>query len=287
MAVARALRLRLAVHWGPSNGFSDEGFHELFANRLRLWDAERYQRALVGGAPVSSRWLRMRELAPAPGFDPERALLQIRGHGLVFDDAYDRLDALLAQRGVVGLRRIHRLQRRCARELLPAAPIARRVEAFTAEHFAGRRVVGVHVRRGDALLTPVSELFRASSDQAFAEAMSREIARDHRVRFFLATDCEQTQEAFVARFPGRVRVAPKAFVEGRRQAPKAGQKDALVDLLLLSRTQHILGNHGSTFGPMAATIGRIACERVGERPAAPGVSAGDLGSWAQVYHRSI
>lgn len=257
MAVARVLRLRLAVHWAPSQGFSSEGFHELFANDLRLWDQDRYQQALRGSAPIASEWLEPRAQRPRGPFDARSALRRIRGRGLVYDDAFRDLDEVLAERGVTGLRRIARVRRRCVRELRPAPAIERRVADFAREHFAGRRVVGVHVRRGDALTSRAAALYRSSSDEAFAAAMSRAVADDPSLRFFLATDCEKTQEAFAERFRGRLVSAPKPFVASVLHAPKQGQADALVDLLLLSRTERILATRRSTFGPMAALMGRI------------------------------
>jgi hypothetical protein len=258
LAVARALGLPFAIHWDAGPGFSTERFQELFANDFELWDQERYAQALAGGAPVVSRWLGWKDaVPPAPDFEPRRALREIRRRGLVYDHAFHDLDRMLDWRGVPRLRAIRRERRRCCRELAPAAPIAARVDAFAREHFAGRPVVGVHVRRGDALASRRAEQHRVSSDEAFAEAMAAEVARDPAIRFFLSTDCDKTQRAFAERFPGRVVFTPKEFPESVLDAPKRGQADALVDMLLLSRTRYVLGTHASTFGLMAAKLSGI------------------------------
>lgn len=94
--------------------------------------------------------------------------------------------------------------------------------------------------------------------------MERAVADDPRVRFFLATDCERTRDAFAARFPGRMIHAEKAFVKSVFDAPKEGQADALVEMLRLSRTQRVIGTAGSTFGRMAARMGGIPFREVRE-----------------------
>jgi hypothetical protein len=263
-ALARVLGLRFAIRWEAGPGFSEEGFHELFANDFELWDAARYAEALASGAPIVSRWLGWKEKTPAaPDFDPRRALREVRRRGVVFDHAFFDLDWLLALRGVPGLRDIRRERRRCCREITPAPAIADRVEAFAREHFAGRCVVGVHVRRGDAMQSRRADQHRVSSDEAFAAAMAAEIAREPEVRFFLSTDCEKTQQAFADRYPQRIAFTRKPFPESVLDAPKPGQSDALVDMLLLSKTRFVLGTQASTFGAMAAKLSGIRFVPVG------------------------
>lgn len=266
-ALARVLGLRFAIRWEPGPGFSEEGFHELFANDFELWDGDRYAEALASGAPIASRWLGWKDEAPpAADFDPRRALAEIRRRGLVYDFAFFDLDRLLERRGVPGLRRVRRERRRCCREIAPAPAVAARVEAFAREHFAGRSVVGVHVRRGDALASRRAEQHRVSSDEAFAAALAAVVARDPEVRFFLSTDCAKTQQAFAERFAGRVVFTRKEFPDSVLDAPKPGQQDALVDMLLLSRTRLVLGTHASTFGLLAAKLSGIRFVPVGVQP---------------------
>ena len=50
-------------------------------------------------------------------------------------------------------------------------------------------------------------------------------------------------------------------------APKDGQRDAVVELFLLARTRRIVGNCGSSFGRMAAAIGGVKFEAAGRRDA--------------------
>ena len=266
MAAARLLRLRLAVYWVPGEGFSEEGFAELFANDLDLCDDSRYEAALGGGAPIGSQWFGVADEPPGPHFDAVRALREIRRRGLVFDEAWEPLEALLARRGVAEAPGLARHTRRCLRELRPAPAIECRVAAFAGSRFAGRPVLGVHIRRGDALVCRRSALFRSSRDEDFAAAIEARLSQDPSLLVFLATDCEATQEAFAGRFGERLCFADKDFVPSEWRAPKDGQASALVDLLLLARTRSVLGTRGSTFGSLAALLGRVPYRSVGEAP---------------------
>lgn len=75
----------------------------------------------------------------------------------------------------------------------------------------------------------------------------------------LATDDPAIEYAIKERFPDRVVVRPKVFARDKA----AGVRDALVDLLLLSRCRRILGSHWSSFSETAAEIGGIDLEIVG------------------------
>ncbi len=108
------------------------------------------------------------------------------------------------------------------------------------------RIVGVHIRRGDNEAS-----IQVSPTEAFIERMQREMDRDPEVRFFLATDDRATERVVADRFPGRVSTRGKEL--SRTQA--AGVRDALVDLLVLSKCPLILGSYWSSFSQTAAELG--------------------------------
>jgi hypothetical protein len=194
---------------------------------------------------------------PLPGFDPQRSLAAIRRRGLVYDFGYQNLDRSLRAHGVPGMRRCKRERLRCCRELRAAEPIARRVDDYVARHIAGRNVVGVHIRRGDAARNPFGRRCLESPDEVFVREIEQLAVADPEIRFFLATDCPKTQEEFVARFRGRILTYDKIFVESNYGAAKAGQADAVTEMFLLSRTRMVIGTRASTFGRMAAAIGGL------------------------------
>ena len=257
-ALARHLGLELRVFWEGGKSFSDDAWHDLFANELPLLDRGQYERARLGDAIELGLWLGWGDdRPPHPSYRPERALEDIRRRGLVWDYGFHNVDKLLARRGAVGARKLRKLRHQACRALRPAPAIAGRVDAFAQEHFSGRRVHGVHIRRGDGLQGPQAESYLRSPDEAFAVEMQRRLEADPELRFFLATDCEKTLGAFRDRFPGRLLAVDKVFVESVFDAPKGGQDDAVLDLFLLSRTEEVLGTYASTFGRMGAHIGGV------------------------------
>lgn len=260
LALARHLGLGFAVHWGPSDCFSDEPWDALFGNRFPQLSEKEYRAELESGAPRVSDWLLRGPERPAeiaPGFDSAEVLGAVRSRGLIYDFGYQHIDSQLREAGVKRLGRCRRIRRRLCREMVPALSIARRVDAFASERFRGHEVIGVHVRRGDALQSRYAEHYKRSSDEVFEAAMARQVARRADVRFFLATDCEETQAAFQTRFGDRLITFHKEFSPSEVLGPKEGQADAVAEMWLLSRTTSILGTEASTFGRMASLIGGL------------------------------
>lgn len=249
LAVAERCSLPFAMLWEPGMSFDGTGWHDLFANEYELIDREAYEAAIEQGAPLVSGWLAddSRESARAIG-------RQMRERGFVFDDAGRNLDALLRGRGV-RIRGCRSIRNRLYGELRPAQPIAAEVSAFARLFFDGHDVIGVHIRRGDALSGPYREEYLPSTDEAFRRAIEREAGP--RTRFFLATDSAETQARFRGEYGDRIICYEKTFVESVFGELKSGQHAALVEMLLLSRTRRVIGTRWSTFGGMAARLGGI------------------------------
>jgi hypothetical protein len=149
----------------------------------------------------------------------------------------------------------------------PRSDILARVEKTVAQLEVDGRV-GVHIRGTDN-----AEALEGSPLELFLERMRCEVDRDPKVRFFLATDDPVTEHAVKGRFPGRVVSIQKVFARDKA----AGVRDALVDLLVLSRCRSILGSHWSTFTNMAADLGGLQVEIVGGASALSGMREVDLG----------
>jgi hypothetical protein len=150
------------------------------------------------------------------------------------------------------------------KEWSPVPSIRAEVERLSASF--GPHTVGVHIRRGDAWdypsTSPASRV-RLSTDAAFMARMDAELEAEPHTNFFLATDSAATEKRFRERYGEAVMVNhDKRFVPSVPQQPKDNQRDAVIDMFALARTQKILANNYSTFSPMAAKIGGIGFETV-------------------------
>jgi hypothetical protein len=127
--------------------------------------------------------------------------------------------------------------------LIPISAIRVQVESFPLPG----NCYGVHIRRGDS-----PEVFARSEDRHFISLMSAMLEKDPGARFFLATDAANVEREFRARFGDRVITFEKT---GGGRATERGMQESLIDLLLLSKTQTIIGNVGSSFSRTAALWG--------------------------------
>jgi hypothetical protein len=127
--------------------------------------------------------------------------------------------------------------------LQPCQDITAEVEAFALPTTA----IGVHIRRGDHL-----EEFGQSRDEHFVSIMDALAAKNSDLCFFLATDDRATEQRFQERYGDKLLAFRKRG--GGRHDIRGGQ-EALIDLLLLSRTMAIVGNAHSTFSLTAAKWG--------------------------------
>lgn len=142
------------------------------------------------------------------------------------------------------------------RRLRPSNLVQNQIDIFLKTLENGlENVIGVHIRRGDAIQTIWRDVYLQSSDDKFVKRM-KQILKKRAVRFLLSTDCEETLLHFRRLFGDLIIYYPKQFSESRSGTEKNGQIDAATELFLLSKTEYILGNNWSTFSYTAAKIGR-------------------------------
>jgi hypothetical protein len=108
--------------------------------------------------------------------------------------------------------------------------------------------VGVHIRRQDNTLS-----IEKSPTEAFVQAMTDELNKHPNTQFYLATDCQKTEQHIISNFGNRIITWPKA----RSRSTPQGIRDAVVDLYALSKTSKILGSYWSSFSTTAAKIGSV------------------------------
>ena len=108
--------------------------------------------------------------------------------------------------------------------------------------------IGLHIRRSDH-----QQAIDESPLDLFTNVVDREIEQHPDLCLYLATDDEATKEALFERYGDRVLTSP---TEATRESTD-GIREALVEMLTLSHTQHIYGSAGSTFSPIAACLGNV------------------------------
>lgn len=127
--------------------------------------------------------------------------------------------------------------------------------------------IGLHIRRTDH-----QQAIDESPLELFFEAVDKEIQQCEKalpfteapspptggpwgapLTIYLATDDEATKEALFDRYGDRILTSP---AEATRENTD-GIREALVEMLTLSRTRHIYGSAGSTFSPIAACLGNV------------------------------
>lgn len=134
--------------------------------------------------------------------------------------------------------------------LKPIKIIQREINKFLKKYNL-KELIGVHIRRGDFADRNVSP-GRVSSDEKFIERMKELITLNPKTKFFLCTDSKEIEDKFEKEFYGRIiKYAKSSFSRTDAKATQEG----LIDLMLLSKTKHILGTYRSTFTEMAWWFG--------------------------------
>ncbi len=135
------------------------------------------------------------------------------------------------------------------KSFVPTPELLKRIDeascSFTSD------TVGVHIRRTDNIIA-----IKESHTELFVQRMKKEIETNPDTFFYLASDSTEEKNRLVDIFGNRIITS---WVPTSRDTSE-GIKDALVELYILSRTKKIFGSYYSTFGEVAATVGKIPYE---------------------------
>ena len=123
------------------------------------------------------------------------------------------------------------------------------VDGFRAQFSA--HTIGLHIRRTDN-----AESIAKSPTALFINKVKEEIDRHDDTRVFLATDSNDVKAELIMHFGNRI-ITP---VAAARRDSISGIRGGVVDLWTLAATQKIFGSAGSSFSPMAASIGGVPLE---------------------------
>jgi hypothetical protein len=124
------------------------------------------------------------------------------------------------------------------------------VKKFSNKNF-GKNMVGIHIRKGDFKVID-NKVGSVSSEDKFIEEIKNLIKKNKKTKFLLATEDKVTEEKFKAIFKDKV-ISYSKQTKYREQ--EGAVKEALIELLLLSKCNLILGNFGSSFTELAWFLG--------------------------------
>ena len=131
----------------------------------------------------------------------------------------------------------------------PVKEVMQKVDGFRGQFSS--HTIGLHIRRTDNV-----ESIAKSPTQLFIDKVKEEIESHQDTRLFLATDDEGVKKEFRQQFGQRV-ITPAATAT---RSNVEGIRGGLVDMYTLAATQKIYGSAGSSFSPMAASVGGTELE---------------------------
>ena len=111
--------------------------------------------------------------------------------------------------------------------------------------------IGLHIRRTDN-----AESIAKRPTELFINKVREEIDQHDDAKVFLATDSTEVKKEFIAAFGTRI-ITPQ---EEACRDSISGIRGGVIDLWTLASTQKIYGSAGSSFSPMAASIGGVPLE---------------------------
>ena len=228
--VAELTGRKLVLYW-PVNDAVGCAFSDLFTNRLTMFRAEDIDVVLHSCSTVKvyNSWHHsVLYTAVAEDGDPDAQIVIMKGWNAPRFRAEKETLEFKAQ------------VRTYLRALEPVAAIRDEVENFALPE----RCIGVHLRRSDRNVPE----FSVSADEHFERIMDALIAAEPSINFLIATDEPATEQKFLRRYSGRALSLEKTR---RKRDDARGIEEALIDLLLLGRTQAVLGNHYSSFSQLA------------------------------------
>jgi len=233
LRISERYNSKLYMHW-IRNAQCGAEFHRLFDNEFNMISKEELDKIEDKKITQTYRFITFPEEIE-DGF--AKVYPTKRGNNIDFE--FNRIP--MSVRGNI----ISYLER-----LKPIPIIKSVVEKFVVKHDV-ENLVGVHIRRGD-FLDGKEGLGKVSSDNKFILRMKELLKDDPSTKFLLCTDCKETEDEFQELFKDKIIIYKK---ERRERTSRLATQQSLVDLLLLSKTNHIIGTYRSTFNEMAWWLG--------------------------------
>lgn len=242
-AIANAFD-KIKLCWCESQGFSDETFEELFdveslPKIFSLISKEEYEHKTQGVFHLHNCFKQNSDsLEYEFSTGRDKTYGDIKNINFCYE-SYASID------WIFGIS----LQQRCTLLKNHIKPSAKLQEVINQYEVSNK--VGLHIRRGDAIIGPWAKYYKESKDEHFEQII------EENEEVFLCTDCQDTESSLRNKFPGKIKSINKDFVRKGLTIydNKPLQKDAVVDMFVLSKTKEIFGTNWSTFNEVASIIG--------------------------------
>ncbi|MCG2588712.1 hypothetical protein [Rhodohalobacter sulfatireducens] len=113
---------------------------------------------------------------------------------------------------------------------------------------------GIHIRSTDNQLSK-----KYSPPVVFENFIRKKLEEESNAWFFLATDSKEVESELIESFGDRILTSNNNILD---RNSRQGIKNALVDMVCLSRTKKVYGSYFSSFSSISAMLTGIECENV-------------------------
>lgn len=250
LALTSAMRLAerhqrpFYMDWKPAVECMAE-FHDLFSApipRVRVEGSPR-DALLLDSTGLLPDWAKIANVVSPRIFDHDQIVMQSHSMVVTNDEPFTERNPFY--NGFALDMRKHFL------ELGLNGTVSRILDTFADTDFTA--VIGVHIRRPPPKTSPSEDAFNIPSDEFYENFLNFFLSFNKNLRFYLSSNGPQTEEYFIKRFGDRILRYPKRSIDHQNEATAV--QDALVDMILLSRTRAVLRYEPSTFAYFAGLIG--------------------------------
>lgn len=236
----------IKICWTKSEGFSSETFEELFdtsilPKNIEIIDLDRYNLAKDKYFRLENQFQQDQTTLEYVHTNREQTLNYIKSHTFTYE-SYASLDWIFN----IGLPMRYTFLKTYIK---PNPDLQEQIDQIQID----RSHIGIHIRRGDAILSPWSEYFNISKDDYF-----KNIIHNIDNKFYLSTDSSAVHHNLVDKYKEKLIYNPnKSFVKDNLTINdnKDQQKSAVIDLFCLAKTHKIFGTNWSTFSLVSSIIG--------------------------------
>jgi len=271
-ALAKKLNRKLLLCWEPGVGFDDTTFHDLFTNTVHLINGKEFSdiqnNSINLNDFITSSKCGINEISKGIPFDDtlhkREVLNNNREYGFnileLANPDYGQIPLSIETGNNVWENNFLGIQENYYKELQSLTltnPIKEKVDSITSNF---GNTYGLHVRKGDAIDKNNSysiNYYESYDDTYFIRLMKKLIKEDDNATFFLSTDSKESYAKFTRNFPACkfINNPFKQYYVSDHARPKDGQVDALIDMMVLSRTKKIFGTSNSAFSTLSSIIG--------------------------------